>query len=113
MIPITTGEVRLSQPLLFDMTVTVYGEAARGRYTDVLQADLPARLVTLSVGGAPSGQARSELLSRRQLRWPLTYFLPEADACQVEGPPGIRWHPMMGSYGRTELYAYADVVRVR
>ena len=114
MIPITSGEVALSQPLLFDTTITVYGEAARGRYTDALETALPARFAKVSLTDVtPTGQDRTELLNRRQLRWPLTYWMPDADAVQVEDELGARWHPIAGSYGRTELYAYADILRIR
>jgi hypothetical protein len=110
MIPILPGEISTSQDLLFNSTMKVFSE---GTYDHEDQTDVPARFVRVSARQAATAADRSELAALRQLRWPLTYVMPEEDMIQVEDALGVRWQPVSGTFVITPLYRAVDVMRVR
>ena len=95
-------------------SAAVYTADATGAFTVVVLAALPCRLALVSSDSGPTGDARSELASRRRLLWGPDYAMPEAVQLEVAGE---KWNVEAGTLAAVRgvngsvVYRRAEVVR--
>jgi len=107
--PAAAAQVRQTMAASFNATLTVYTAAADGRFTAVVQADVPCRLAGLGIANAVTAAERADLAAWRLLYWDTSYALPE-DTVQLR-IGGVSWNPVAGTYEAMDVGADEIVYR--